>query len=300
MLRIREVPVWILGASSCAVTVQFSRNAVNCSAPSQEFTKEFGQEPTNVFIDVIDSGKDSALARVTNGFGDSNLIEASLLREVTFGSDIQKYDVISTDKYLIYPYLFNSVISETELQEQYLNAYNYFDKYRDILENRTSIKNSGLRWYELVRKRDENWLQSPKLVIRDLAIETSFAVDILGMIYLVGGTAVVPQDPDMLMPLLAYLNSKLISQDLNQITPLFKQGFQKFEPQHLQKVPVLHELLNKEEFADELTAQAKRILQAKEIGAEGEQRDGMHKVDQMLFQAMGLEESGLLECERLK
>lgn len=120
----------------------------------------------------------------------------------------------------------------------------------------------GKKWYELIRPRSEDWLKLPKLLIRDLAQRTSFAVDLAGGTYIVGGTAVVPVQADLCLALMAYLNSSPINNYLKGTTPEFRGSFQKFEPQHLEGVPVLSELLDGGDFFDELTALAKQRVAA--------------------------------------
>jgi hypothetical protein len=110
-----------------------------------------------------------------------------------FGSDIRRYEVVSSNRVLIYPYRHGAVIPEADLREAYPLTFEYLTGYRELLAERASIVGGNLRWYELVRKRDETWLRSPKLLIRDLATETSFAIDPAGNTYLVGGTAVVSE-----------------------------------------------------------------------------------------------------------
>jgi hypothetical protein len=71
---------------------------------------------------------------------------------------------------------------------------------RDLLASRASLIKSGGKWYELIWPRDEAWLRRPKLLIRDLAPRTAFALDQRGGTFLVGGTAVVPQQPEFSLP----------------------------------------------------------------------------------------------------
>jgi len=68
-------------------------------------------------------------------------------------------------------------------------------------------------------------------------------VDQDGSVYLVSGAAVVPTDQELLFPLLGYLNSDLVRWYLSQVTPLFKSGFQKIEPRHLETIPVPKEIV---------------------------------------------------------
>lgn len=236
----------------------------------------------DIFIVQMESGADGVIAKVVNGLGDYGFVENELLHPVVFGSDIQKYDVIESSRFIIYPYKQNKALSESEIEEKFPRTYEYLSRYRDILASRASINASGLNWYEIVRKRDESWLTSPKLLIRDLATETSFAVDPTGRTFLVGGTAVVPADYDILIPLLGYLNSSLVNDYLRQITPEFRGGFQKFEPQHLQRIPVFKRLLNDYEYTQQVKEQVIRLLTAKLQKDEPEQKEAERSIENIL------------------
>jgi len=132
----------------------------------------------DIFIVDTKGDDEEFVAQVVNGLGESGLIERALLRPVVFGSEVGRYDLIQpTTKRLLYPYLRGIPVSEPEMERAHQFAKKYLDRYREILASRSSILASGLRWYELVRKRDEDWLSQPKLLIRDLAPQTSFAAD---------------------------------------------------------------------------------------------------------------------------
>jgi methylase of polypeptide subunit release factors len=215
----------------------------------------------DVYIVEIDSGQEGPLARVTNGFGESGIVETALLHPLLFGSDLQRYHSPKAVKHIIYPYWSNSVIPEGELESRFPRTFEYFLQYSDILNSRASLEGGGLRWYELIRKRDMKWLTSPKLLTRDLVVNSSFAIDVAGNNFLIGGTAVVPADPDLLLPLLAYLNSSIVDQFLKDVAPSFRGGFRKIEPQHLQLIPVLRQLLEPSELSDGLASAALRMLE---------------------------------------
>jgi hypothetical protein len=243
-------------------------------------------------VDVVSGGAGGVL-QVRNGLGDSAILEASLLRSVVYGADIGRYDSFSRveenwQRRLIYPYLEKGVIPEAELREYYPGIYKYLRNYQGILADRTSIAGSGLQWYELVRRRDEGWLESKKLMTRDLAARTSFAADLEGAVFLLGGTAVVPQEPDHLLALLGYLNSSVANWYLAQVVPIFRAGFQKIEPQHLNALPVPSKILETGAWQDDLTSLVQDILQARASGNEAERESLELRVDQLICDLVGL------------
>lgn len=213
-----------------------------------------------VFILEPDEISDT-LVWVTDGFGDSVALERALLHPMAYGSSVRRYQEVQPEKMLLYPYREGSVIEEVELRERYPQTWSYLNSYRDMLASRGSLNNSQ-KWYELVRKRDEQWLEAPKLIIRDLVVQNAFAPDLNGGVYLVGGTAIVPANPDHLLPLLAFLNSSITEGYLNQTALAYRDGFKKIEPRHLSNLPVPHFIVGSSQAADELSYLAECAVNA--------------------------------------
>lgn len=216
----------------------------------------------DIFIVTLESAA-SGYARVTNTAGDTATLETELLRPVIFGTEIQRYDTVQPTKLLLYPYRRGAPIEESEFRTRFPNTWEYLERYRYPLAERGSLTRTGGKWYELIWKRDEAWLKSPKLLIRDLITETAFAIDHTGETFLVGGTAVVPENPELLWPLLGYLNSSIVTEHLRQSTPAFRGGFQKVEPRHLDSIPVPFRLLRDADFASQIATSARRAVDAK-------------------------------------
>jgi hypothetical protein len=80
---------------------------------------------------------------------------------------------------------------------------------------------------------------------------------------------------------LAYLNSKHVDSLVRRTTPQFRGSFQKFEPQHLQRIPVLLRLVEDAEFARHLGELARDAV------AEGGLRtDTTERIDSVVEEAM--------------
>ncbi|WP_165691294.1 Eco57I restriction-modification methylase domain-containing protein [Agrobacterium salinitolerans] len=206
----------------------------------------------DLFILDVEDDDGAALARVRNGLGESWFVERDLLEPVVFGPELQRYSLTSPSRRLLYPYRNNVALTETELRERYPRAYEYFFAYRDLLSARSSLKGTGSNYYELIRPRDERWIRCPKLLIRDLAPSTAFALDERGTAFIVSGTAVVPADAELCLPLCAYLNSQVVNSLIKQQTPSFRGDFQKFEPGVLSSIPVLIPIAEDEIVAGQL------------------------------------------------
>ncbi|OWK27885.1 Eco57I restriction-modification methylase domain-containing protein [Sphingomonas dokdonensis] len=220
----------------------------------------------DIFVLEVLEDDGSSLARVTNGLGEQWFIETDLLEPVVFGSELARFTEVNPVRRLLYPYRGNRAISELELRERYPRTQEYLWAYRDILAARSSLSGTGAEHYQLIRPRDEKWLRRPKLLIRDLAPATAFAADVAGTTFLVGGTAVVPADPDLTLPLLAYLNSPVISRFAEQQAPTFRGDFFKFEPGVLSSLPVLTAVLDNPDVIQELADLARQRLDLGDTG----------------------------------
>ncbi|MEF2549266.1 N-6 DNA methylase [Aurantimonas sp. E1-2-R+4] len=236
----------------------------------------------DLFIFEIESADGSGLCKAVNGLGESAILEIDLLQPVIYGSEVRRYENLRPAKRLLYPYRGNNVISEGEMEFQLPNTWAYFMRNRELLASRASLSKSGGKWYELVWPRDETWLKRPKLLIRDLAPRTAFALDQLGRTFIVGGTAVVPEDPDLLLPLLAYLNSDVVNGLVRRTTQQFRGDFQKFEPQHIQGIPILDRILEDEAFALQISSLAADVITAAAQGSENEAAAKERDIDALI------------------
>ncbi|HUU84290.1 MAG TPA: N-6 DNA methylase [Phycisphaerae bacterium] len=243
----------------------------------------------DLFVVELESDVGARPLCVRNGLGDVHFVEGACLRPVAFGSEIGRYEALVPQRYLVYPYEGGHVIAERKLRVRYPHTYNYLASYRDLLEGRASISGERQLWYALVRERGEGWLQSRKLLMRDLAVQTSFALDESGSVFLIGGTAVVPQDDDILRALLGYLNSSLADWYLRQLTPTFRASFQKFEPQHLERLPVPTAVVTELALRDEIAALVGSVLGARAAQDERRQKEYEDRIDGLLFKAVGID-----------
>jgi type I restriction-modification system DNA methylase subunit len=241
----------------------------------------------DLFIVTVENTIGDIITEVRNGLGDINFIETDMLRPVIYGSDIRRYDNITDTKtYIIYPYRYNKAIPESDIKSKYPKTYEYFTYYNGLLKSRSSV--TSKLWYELSSKRNETWLDSKKLLIRDLAPKTSFAIDSVSGIYLIGGTAIIPQDENLLLPLLAYLNSEIANWFLSKISSTFKSSFQKFEPQNLSRMPIPIEVINDHSCIEKLSELASKVIESKSRGLSDKQVKYETQINDYLYEMTNL------------
>ena len=183
-----------------------------------------------------------AVVEVENGVGDRDLVESALLRPMTYGAEIERYgrfEPVGPEvpaRYILYPLDGDTPLREPILRERYSKAYTYLQRQRPVLASRRCVTAGSTDWFQIERPRSAAWLEAPKLLMRDLAPRPSFAANEEGGVYVIGGTAVVPHDDRALLSLLGFLNSALAEWWLTPLTPEFRSGYRKVEPQHLRRL----------------------------------------------------------------
>jgi type I restriction-modification system DNA methylase subunit len=239
----------------------------------------------DIFIVSADDEGDARFVRVINGFGEQVLLERTFLRPMVYGSDVQRYEIVNPSRYLIYPYRPGVPLSEAALEKEAPLTYKYLSKFRELLSQRAGISDGTYKWFELVRRRTEQWLTKPKLLIRDLSPETAFAADPRGIAFLAGGTAVVPNETELLFPLLGYLNTSIASNYLKVITPQFRGNFQKFEPQHLAALPVPNFIAEGTDESAKISELARKIVSEKTENPENNNTVGLEEEIEKIIKA---------------
>ncbi len=237
----------------------------------------------DLFIVQVSKISGDGLSLVENGLGEEALIESELLRPVLYGAEVRRDERVAVNLRLLYTYRDGRPIPEHTLQERYPQAWEYLHRYKSLLSARATMGND--RWYELVRARSEQWLGAPKLIMRDLARQASFAIDEAGDVCLVGGTAVVPNDTEMLYPLLAYLNSNAVETLNRKVSSQFAGGFQKFEPQHIEKLPVLQGIVDDDEIKNALSELVAALLEATSSQNQTYALELRDEIDKIILQA---------------
>lgn len=99
-----------------------------------------------------------------------NKIEKDVLKKWIKSKDIEKFDILKDDLYLIYSNLIDTPI-------EYPNAINFIKEYSLRLENRRECKNGIRRWYELQWGRKVDLFEQDKIIFPYKSKTNRFAID---------------------------------------------------------------------------------------------------------------------------
>ena len=210
-----------------------------------------GQACEAIFQGLI-SGADAILIgrprngesfREGDGFPSENEVVKPLLR----GKNIRRFAIQDSGEYVIYPYQQQDsrtrLIPEDELADRFPETYSYLLEHRPALSSRGSA-NMYPTWYALWNPRQIDRFQKPKLLTQVLAGRATFAIDLTGAYWFVGGGnagvyGVIPRgDLDVdIWYLLAYLNSTFFDQEVKSVSSRFRGGFHSYAKRFIQNVP---------------------------------------------------------------
>ena len=122
-------------------------------------------------------------------------IESELLRPYISGENIRRCFIKPLDKYLLFPYDFDSngvltLLSAEELEQKYPKAWAFLQQNRQELMNR-DLEASTL-WYGYSRSQNLRLQNSPKILIREMMPRAEFAADFIGKYAFSSGYALIP------------------------------------------------------------------------------------------------------------
>ena len=212
-----------------------------------------GQACEAIFQGLI-SGSDTLLiGRPMNGKyvtgGDAFPSELEVVKPLLKGKNIRRFHIQESGDFVIYPYekqdSRTKLIPEDELADRFPETYSYLLRHKSALSTRGSANMQYPSWYALWNPRQIDRFERPKLLTQVLADRATFAIDLSGEYWFVGGGnagvyGVIPRanlDVDIWY-LLAYLNSTFFDQRVKSISSRFRGGFHSYAKRFIENVPV--------------------------------------------------------------
>ncbi len=202
------------------------------------------------FVEVISNAKETAKIRNVK----DNLefvIEKAILKKLLKGKDIRKWTFDWKGLFVVYPYTVKdgkaSLIPLSEIKEKFPLAYEYLEHYESQLKSRENhrLENHD-DWHQYIYRKNLEKFEQPKIITQVLASNNTFAIDLKGEFYFVGGGnaggyGIVLNDinHNMYYFVLALLNSNVLEFYLKNISTPFRGGYFSYGKRFIDKLPLL-------------------------------------------------------------
>jgi hypothetical protein len=186
--------------------------------------------------------KDDNIIKGKSKYLDSFIeIEKGLVKPLLKGEDVHKYDTITTEKQVIFPYKLenNKAILYTEKELQYLFplGYQYLKQCEAELRNREKGRLiNDAYWYRYIYPKNLTLFDKEKLVSPYLSLGCNFSYDYNGEFYQttkVYGFIKKENVFESYRFWLAVLNSKLLWYFVCNTSTVFRGGYYVFTPEYL-------------------------------------------------------------------
>ena len=212
-----------------------------------------GQACEAIFQGLISGADTLLIGRPMNGKsisgGDDFPSELEVVKPLLRGKNIRRFHIQESGEFVVYPYekqdFRTKLIPEDELADRFPETYSYLLRHKSALSARGSANMQYPSWYALWNPRQIDRFERPKLLTQVLADRATFAIDLSGGHWFVGGGnagvyGVIPRanlDVDIWY-LLAYLNSTFFDQRVKSISSRFRGGFHSYAKRFIENVPV--------------------------------------------------------------
>ena len=173
-------------------------------------------------------------------------IEKSLTKPLLKGKDVHRYDAISADKVVIFPYKIDGdksrLYEESELSGLFPLGYEYLKKCEKVLRDREKgrLKNDSY-WFKYIYPKNLNLFSKEKLIAPEISIGGNFTIDEKGQFYAtttIYGYVKNEGVPESYKCLLAILNSQLFWWFLVRTGTVLANGYFRYKPDYIKPFPM--------------------------------------------------------------
>ena len=173
-------------------------------------------------------------------------IEKGLVKPLLKGEDVHRYDNLSSNRYVIFPYKLENgtanLYTEEELKLLFPNGYAYLKECETILRGREKgrFDIDGL-WFQFGRRQGLSYGNIPKIVAPEISFGGNYAFDVSGQFYsttTIYGYIMKESCNVSYETLMAILNSKLCWWFMSNTGTVLAQGYYRYKPAYLKPLPI--------------------------------------------------------------
>ncbi|MBV6515358.1 MAG: Type IIS restriction enzyme Eco57I [Planctomycetes bacterium] len=202
--------------------------------------------------------------------GEPVKLEAAVLRRFLSGNDMRRYELVPPTSVLLLPYSVTregaELIPSARFRGEFPHAWAYLERCKDVLRAREDGRHDNENWYGFGRTQNLDLFEKPRLIVGDLILQSSFALDTEGEFGFVSGYGVTlrTEFAEHLELLLGLLNSELLSDFLKGVSTTLRGGWFRTFPQFLKQIPIkLPRTTAEKRLAERIAAGASAITAAK-------------------------------------
>lgn len=173
-------------------------------------------------------------------------IERGLVKPLLKGEDVHRYEHLSTDRFVVFPYKIENgkanLYSEKELSEFFPNGYAYLKECEEVLRGREKgrLKDDDF-WFKYIYPKNLVLFDNEKLVAPDISMGGNFTYDSKGIFYqttTVYGYIKKHEVKESYKFWMALFNSRLFWWYLKNTGTVLANGFFRFKPDYVKPFPV--------------------------------------------------------------
>jgi len=236
----------------------------------------------------------------------SILIEKELVKPLLKGDGVHRYETLSTDKVVIFPYYISNnggkeqavLYRENEIIDKFPNGYHYLKQCENILRNREKGRfNIDGEWFQFGRKQGILGANKEKLIQPDISLGGNFSYDINGEFYqttTLYGYIKYPKVKESYKFYMAIFNSQLLWWFLQQTGTVLANGYFRFMPRYVETFP-LPKMINIEDtkpfedLVDEIIFTKKSLKNTVDLEAQ---------INKLVYQLYGLTDEEIAIVEK--
>ena len=173
-------------------------------------------------------------------------IEKGLVKPLLKGEDVHRYDNLSSNRYVIFPYKLENgtanLYAEEELKLLFPNGYAYLKECETLLRGREKGRfNIDGQWFQFGRRQGLSFGNIPKIVAPEISFGGNYAFDVSGQFYsttTIYGYIMKESCNVSYETLMAILNSKLCWWFMSNTGTVLAQGYYRYKPAYLKPLPI--------------------------------------------------------------